>query len=117
MGCCSRSSSSARSTLARASSVAIVTRSLQASGAGALPLLRDEAFPDVIVKLAEVAAERRTPSKELEKGFADLGYEFQNAATNAKLAMAVPSYVEFDIAEHCEKCPFNAFQPGRYSGF
>jgi ParB/RepB/Spo0J family partition protein len=79
-----------------------------------LALLRYEAFPDVMVKIAEVAAERRTPTKELEKR--ELGYEFDSALKEAKLAVEV-SRGEFDWRAICvEACPFGAFQPAGYYG-
>lgn len=72
-----------------------------------LALLRYEAFPKVLVKIAEVAAEKRTPTKELEKG---LGYEATTALTESKLAVSLYR-AEFDRAV-CETCPFGAHVKG-----
>lgn len=78
-----------------------------------LPLLKYEAFPEVVLKIAEIAEQRRTPSKELEK---ELGWEFTVALREAKLAVDISSAV-FDWQRVCKtKCPFGAFAQGQYGG-
>jgi ParB family chromosome partitioning protein len=79
-----------------------------------LALLRYEAFPEALVKIAEVAVERRTPTKELEKK--ELGWEFTAPLKEAKLAVEV-SRGAFDWRTVCvERCPFGAFQAEGYYG-
>jgi len=72
-----------------------------------------EAFPEALVKVAEVAAERHTPSKELEK---PLEWTFTGPLKEAKLAVEV-SGAAFDWERACKKkCPFGAFQSSGYYG-
>jgi len=75
-------------------------------------LSRFENFPEALVKVAEVAVERRTPSKELEK---PLGWEFTQALREANLAVEV-SGAEFDWRKTCTSCPFGAFVGSSYGG-
>lgn len=79
-----------------------------------LALLRYEAFPQAMVKIAEIAAEKRTPTKELEKG---LGWEFTQGLQDAKLVASIGYNAEFDWQKVCQKkCPFGAFQASNYNG-
>lgn len=76
-----------------------------------LALMRFEAFPSVMVRVAQVAAEKRTPTKDLEKK--GLGWEFTSALTTDKLAREL-GRAEFDT-KVCAECPFGARHGGDYS--
>lgn len=81
-----------------------------------LALLRfSSEFPQVLVKIAEIAAQRHTPTKVLEGGLDVMGYEFTSALVADKLVVDVVR-AEFD-RDVCQQCPFGAYASTRYGGY
>lgn len=83
-----------------------------------LALLKYEAFPQVMIKLGELAAEQRTPSKALEGGLASMPWEFAGALRDSKLAQEVSEHrAAFDVKVCQTACPFGAYAKAQYSAY